>query len=363
MKIKILILALMFVLLVPLYIALDNLTGHEQREIKTSSIVVTISTTSDWARVSFNGASIKDYKVLDKTEGLKDIIVDKTGIILNKNKDNVTETIRLVLELSIFDKKLELVTTKDYNGELIVDIDKTGRYKNNKKTLQVPITIETTSDWTKTELDGATIRNARIIDLNGSSLREPIVGTKSITLAKLNTNDTSYGRVKFLVDLSLDTPIPIVNIEKTNNGITKVNIGELTLENNQTTESIIRNIPLTIETSSNRTEVKFQGIYLRTVKPLENIPETITGLNFISLNYSHSGNSYRKASYLVDIGITANLTNVTLTKNDPGFAIVNLGTYMFANVAKDKNNNSIKYSFDPSRLPVIAVREPLFGFN
>ncbi len=211
MKTKILILILMFIFLIPLYIAVDNLTAGGNREIKTSSIVITVSTTSDWTRVSFDGASIKHSKILDKTEGLKDPIIDSTGIILNKYKSNGTaDIIRMELQLDIFKEKVELVISKDYNGETDLNIDKIGEYKNNKKPLQVPVTLVTTSDWAKLELNGATIRNAQILDVKGTTLREPIVGTKSIILAKLETNDTSYGSARFLVDLSLDNPMPVV---------------------------------------------------------------------------------------------------------------------------------------------------------
>lgn len=357
----------MFVLLVPLYIAVDNLVIHEKREIKTSSIIVIISTSSDWARASFNGASIKDYRVLDKTGGLKDPIIDQTGIILNKYMgDGAQETVKLELELGVFDRNVELVTTKDYNGEMSVNIDKIGEYKNNKKPLQLPITIETTSDWTKVELNGATIRNAKILDIKGATLREPIIGTKSIILAKLEGNDTSSGSAKILLDLSLDTYMPIVTIDKADNGMTKVSVGDLTLENNLTAAKIFKNIPLTIETTSDKTEINFKGLYLRKVKPIEldknDLSESIAGSNFIFLNYSHLGNSYRKASYLIDFGATNTPADITIMKSDPGYTVVNLATYSFASIGKSENK-SITYPIEPSNLPSTTVREPLFELD
>lgn len=367
MKTKILILALMFVLLIPLYIAADNLTGHEKREIKTASIIVTISTTSDWARVSFNGASIKDYKVLDRTDGLKDPIIDQTGVILNKRRENnASETIRLGLEISVFDEKPEIVITKDYTGEVNVRIDGIGEYNNTKKPLQVPVTIETTSDWTKIDFNGATVRNARVLDINGTTLREPIIGTESIILAKLEANDTSYGSAKFLVDLSLDTPMPTVTLEKANNGKSTVTIGGIVFVNDQITSSNLRNIPVTIETTSNKTELSFKGLYIKKAQTLsidnESLIESIVGSDFIFLNYSHAGNSYRKASYLIDFGVTDTPSNITITKNDPGYAVVNFATYDFIDTGRGKNK-SITYSIDPANLQSTATREPLFELD
>lgn len=363
MKAKILILALMFVLLVPLYIAVDNLQFHEKREIKTSSVTVTISTTSDWARISFNGATIKDHEILNKTEGLKDPVIESTGIIINKLKvNNSTETIRLKLELGIYGKKVELVTTKEYNGEVNVGIDKVGEYKNNKKPLQLPVTIETTSDWTKLELNGATIRNARIFDIKGTVLREPVIGTKSIMLAKLKANDTSYGSTKFLMDLSLDTAVPTITLEKADNGVTKVRVGELTLENNQTATKFFSNIPLTIETTSNQTEINFKGLYVRRAKPIiindQNLTKAVVGSDFIFLDNSDSGNSYKKTSYLLDFGMTDAPASITITKNGSGYTVVSLATYAFVDVEK-----SITYAFDPEQLPSTNVREPLFELD
>lgn len=360
MNTKILLLTLMFVLLIPLHIAADNLAANEKREIKTSSVIVTISTTSEWSRVSFNGASIKDYKVLDRTKDLKELIIDPTGIIINKFKDDGSpDAIRLKLKLGIFDNKVELVTTKTYSGEVNVNIDEVGEYKNNKKPLQVPITIETTSDWAKVGLNGVTIRDAKILDIEGTTLREPIIGTESIILAKLEANDTSYGSAKFSVDLSLDTPMPVVTLEKADNGITKVSIGGLILENNGTAVKSFKNIPLIVETTSNKTEINFEGIYFSKAKPVDidkqSLIESIVGSNFIFLNYSHSGNNYRKASYLIDFGITATPTNITIMKNYPGYTVVNFATYDFASIGRREGNKSVTYSINTT-----AVREPLF---
>ncbi len=368
MNAKILILILLFILLIPLYFAVDNLTAGEEREIKTSSIVVTISTTSDWARVSFNGASIKDTKILDKTEGLKNPIIDSTGIILNKYKsNNAPDVIRMELELGIFKEKVELVITKDYNGETDVSIDKIGEYKNNKKPLQIPVTIETTSDWTRLELNGATIRNAQILDIKGTTLREPIIGTKSIILAKIESNDTSYGSAKFLVDISLDNPMPVVTIDKAGNGETTVTIGESVLVNNHTASLNLKNIPLVIETTSNKTEIDFKGLYIRKAKPLEidsqGLIESIVGSDFIILNYSHSGNSYRKASYMVDFGVSDNPASITILKNDPGYTMVNLAAQDFADMGKDKGNEPVTFAIKLGNLPSQAAREPLFELD
>lgn len=368
MKTKIFILILMFLLLIPLYIAVDNLTAGEKREIKTSSIAVTISTTSDWSRISFDGASIKDSKIVEKTEGLKDPIVDSTGIILNRFKSNSPpDIIRMEMELEIFKEKVDLVITKDYNGETNVSIDKTGEYRNDKKPLRVPVTIETTSDWTKLELNGATIRNAQVLDIKGTTLREPIVGAKSIILAKLETNDSSYGSARFLVDLSLDDPMPVVTLEKADNGKTTVMIGESMLVNDRTTSVNLKNIPLMIETTSNRTEINLKGLYIRKAKPLEvddrDLIESMVGSDFILLNYSHPGNSYRKASYMVDFGVSNDSSSISIMKNDPGYTIVNLAENTFAALGKDNVNKSVTYIIKPGNLPSQTAREPLFELD
>ncbi|MCX9011237.1 MAG: hypothetical protein OIN66_08955 [Candidatus Methanoperedens sp.] len=367
MNTKILILALMFVLLIPLNIAANNLTVDGKHEIKTSSIIVTISTTSDWAVVSFNGASVQKYEILDKADGLMVPIMDSSEIMISKYKnDGIPETIRLKLELRIFYENVELGITKDYTGEASVTIDKTGEYRNNKKPLQVPVTIETTSDWTKIDLDGATIRNAAILDIKGIAMREPIIGTKSITLAKVGVNDTSYGSARFLIDMSLDTPMPGITLEKADNGMTRVIIGELTLENNQTAASVLlRNIPLIIETTSNKTQIEFQGLYLRKVNPVEvngqNLTDSMIEENSILLNYSHSGDSYRKARYLVDLGVTDAPSNIIITKNDPGYAVVGLATYDFASIGKS-TNGSVSYPLDTKHLSS-AIEGDMVSFD
>ncbi len=365
---KILILILMFLLLIPLYIAVDNLTSGERHEIKTSTITVTISTTSDWSRISFDGASIKDTKIIDKTGGLKDPVVDSTGIILNRYKNNgAPDIIRMEMELDIFKEEVDLVITKDYNGETNVSIDKTGEYRNDKKPLRVPVTIETTSDWTKLDLNGATIRNAQILDIKGTALREPIVGTKSIVLAKLETNDSSSGSARFLVDLSLNDPMPAVTLEKADNGKTTVTIGDSILVNDMTTSVNLKNIPLMIETTSNWTEIGLKGLYIRRAKPLEidnrDLIESTVGSGFILLNYSHPGNSYRKASYMVDFRVTNGPSGISIMKNDPGYTIVNLGENAFADLGKDNGNKSVTYDIKPESLSSRTVREPLFELD
>lgn len=367
MRTKLLILALMFVLLIPLNIAADNLAGNGKREIKSSEIIVTISTTSDWTRISFNGASIRDYKILDMADGLKAPIVDSNGIIINRYKnDGTLKTIRLELKLSIFNEKVELGITKDYNGETNVTVDKIGEFRNTKKPLHVPVTIETTSDWAKAGLSGATIRNVQVLEVKGTTLREPIIGMKSIILAKTEANDTSYGRARFLVNLSLDTPVPLITLEKANNGMAKASFGESFLENNRTAVKILKNIPLTIETTSNKTEIDFQGLYVRKAKPVDvatqNLNELMIGSDFILLNYSHSGNSYRKASYLIDFGVTGIPANITITKNDPGYSVVSFTAYNFANIGQDENK-STTYSIDPALLPSTKARETLFELD
>ncbi len=365
---KILILILMFLLLIPLYIAVGNLASGERHEIKTSTITVIISTTSDWSRVSFDGASIKGSKIVEKTEGLKDPIIDSTGIILNRyGSNNPPDIIRMEMELDIFKEKVDLVITKDYNGETNVSIDKTGEYRNDKKPLRVPVTIETTSDWTKLDLNGATIRNAQILEIKGTTLREPIVGTKSIILAKLETNDSSSGSARFLVDLSLDDPMPIVTLEKADNGKTTVTIGGSILVNDMATSVNLRNIPLMIETTSNRTEIDLKGLYIRKAKPLEidnsDLIESMIGSDFILLNYSHPGNSYRKASYMVDFGVGNDPSSISIMKNDPGYTIINLGENAFAALGKDNGNKSVTYVIKPESLSSRTAREPLFELD
>ncbi|VVB91317.1 Uncharacterised protein [uncultured archaeon] len=368
MKTKILILVIMFILLIPLYISVGNLTAGENREIKTSSIVVNISTTSDWSRVSFDGASIKNSKILDKTQGLKDPIIDSTGIILNKySSNNAPDIVRMELELDIFKENVDLVISKDFNGETVINIDKIGEYRNNKKPLSMPVIIETTSDWTKLGFNGATIRNAQTLEIKGNKLREPIIGTNSIILAKLETNDTSYGSSKFLVDLSLDNPMPVVTLEKADNGRTTVTIGESILVNDQTTLLNLKNIPLIIETTSNKTEIDFKGIIIRKVMPLEVDSQeqvgSIVGSDFILLNYSHSGNSYRKASYLVDFGVSDYNASISIMKNDPGYTVVNLATYDFADIGKNNDNKYVTYTIEPENLQSRTGREPLFELD
>jgi len=219
---------------------------------------------------------------------------------------------------------IKFYLVKDPLGLASVEINGIGTLADYSLPLKVPLRIKTNSSFSKISFFGAKILSANIDDNSRTAIYS--VTNDSMLLNNLRRANLN---LNFSANLSSQEAFPTILLEKGNEGGLQVNLGEFIYYNNHTGNRTLKNLIITVEMTSNRSQIFFDGGRIVKGKLLQsdeqNLEESIVGQDFIYLKYSHGGDQFRRAKYLLDLDLSKN-SKLVIYKNNTGFVNVRIGS-------------------------------------
>jgi hypothetical protein len=249
--------------------------------------------------------------------------------------------------MKVLQSPVKLTLSKDTMGLAHVAVEGVGSLDNTHQPIALPIHLSTDSSLAKLSFSGVSIEGLRIEELKGTSVR-PVAGRSSIYIANPGEEAVS---LNLTANLSIEEELPTVVLEKGDPGTFSAKIGDYEYFNKKTGARTIKNLPVTIEMTSNKTQVFFEegGIAQGTILQLDgqDLQQSVIGDDFLYLSYSHDGSSFRRASYRLDLNLS-NKSKLVIYKNNAGFVNVKLGekSYFSTDMSKDQPYISGSYRLD-----------------
>ena len=309
---KAFILLCFLILSIPLFIALQSLSDQGRE----STLDLNFNSTSEWTSLRVDGANIIQANSLQSP--LKMDYGSDNIIIREPGKFTIRAKIRAIQGL------IKFYLAKAPLGQASVEIKGIGVLEDTYQPLKIPIGIKTNSSMSKVTFSGMSIVSANIDELK-SRTTYPIITNNSIFIRNPYREDIN---LNLTTNISYQETFPTILLEKGNDGTLKVNVGDYAYYNNQTGNRTVRGLLVTIEMTSNKSQVFFDGGAIAHGKVLQldgqDLQESIVGDNFIYLKYSHDGNAFRRARYLLDLNLSGN-SKLTIYKNNSGFVNVMVG--------------------------------------
>lgn len=301
-----------FLLCIPLFFAAQTLVGSGS----TSTLDITMNQSSDWSHLIFNGATISGITIIHAPGqvGYKQdtLMVNGSGITqVRVSLSNIPDTLKISLE-------------KDSKGTSSAVIAGVGTLTNVQEPVLLPITLSTNSTYAAVRLTGMEIDHVTINSLTGID-QLPFVDKNLILLQNLSGQDAEVSLTAYAT-FSQDRPL--VTIEKGDGGIADATVDHYEYTNNKKGQTTISNLPVTLELTSNMTQVFFNDASITKGKILQvdnpSPSEDIIGNSFIYLKYPDTDNTFHRATYVLDLNVTDQST-ITAYKNNDGFVHISIG--------------------------------------
>jgi hypothetical protein len=335
-----------------LFIANQSLSS----DTVSSSLDLSLNSSSAWTQLRLEGATITGLEVVGPSPGIK----HSGDAILMEGPGKA----RIKAIISVTQNPVRLFLTKDLMGQASADIEGKGRIENLNQPLAIPISLRTNSTKAKIGFNGLSIKKSSIEDLKGTAYR-PIIMENSIAIVNPLGREL---KLNLLASASVNDEFPTVILEKGDNGTFQAKVGNWVYSNNKTGKRTIRNLPVTIEMTSNMTQIFFDGadISQGSIAQIDDqgLQASIIGDNFLFLNYNLDGNTFRRATFLMDLNYSQK-SRLTIYKNDSGFVVAKIAkkNYFLSNSSKTNSYVSGSFAFgdlndDDNPLKKISV--PLY---
>lgn len=334
-NIKTFILICFFVLLIPLLLAAHSLSGGDD-DFESATLEMRFNSSSQWTQLRVEGASIDGIKKLSDAN-----LSCSDNTIYLKNSGEA----KVKVKINAFESPIKFSLSKDSIGQAFVEIKDVGVLENTGQPLAVPIHLHTDSSFAKLKFQGINIKEAKI---NDSNLTEvvPIIVKDSITIDNPKLKDID---INLVANLSFDDELATIVLEKDDGGIFWAKMNEHTYENNKNGNTTVRNLPVTVEMTSNKTQIFFDGgeIIKGTLTYIDDhdLQGSVIGNDFIYLKYSNDGNNFRRATYLLDLNLSQN-SKLVIYKNSTGFVNVKLGEISYSCTDINKVQTYLSESYD-----------------
>ncbi|OPY52220.1 MAG: hypothetical protein A4E49_01915 [Methanosaeta sp. PtaU1.Bin112] len=325
-------------------------------DVASTYLDINLNSSSSWTQIRLEGATITGLEVMSSSSGIKHsgdaILMEGPG------KARVRATINAI------QNPVNVYLTKDVMGQASADINGIGRIENLNQPMTIPISLRTNSSMAKIGFNGLSIKKSSIKEMKGNAYR-PIITDSSIAI------DNPLGReleLDLLANASVYDEFPAFTMQKADNGTFQAKIGDWIYNNNKTIKRTIKNLPVTVEMTSNMTQIFFDGAEISrgwtTQIDDQGLQANILGDNFIFLNYLLDGSTFRRASFLMDLNYSRN-SKLAIYKNNSGFVRVRIANrdYFLANSSKTKTYVTGSFALDDlndDNRPVKKLSVPLY---
>jgi hypothetical protein len=310
---KTFLLLVFFILCIPLFFAAQSLVGGGG---STSTLDVTVNQSSDWSHVSFDGATISGISII-RAPGLvgynhDTLMVNGSGITqVRVSLSNIPDTVKISLD-------------KDSTGTASAAIAGVGTLDNVQESIPIPITLSTNSTTAAIRLTGMEIDHATITSLSGTD-QLPVIDRNLILLQ--NPSGQNAG-VSLTAYATFTQDRPLITVEKGDGGIADAMVDHYEYVNDQQGQTTVSNLPVTLEMTSNMTQIFFNNASITQGKILtvdnQNSAENIIGDSFLYLKYPDTDNTFHRATYILDLNANDQST-ITAYKNNEGFVHISVG--------------------------------------
>jgi hypothetical protein len=335
-----------------LFFANQSLSG----DVVSSSLDLSLNSSSAWTQLRLEGATITGLEVQDPSLGIKHsgdaILMEGPG----KGK------IKAII--SVTQNPVRLFLTKDLMGQASVDIGDIGRIENINQPVTIPISLRTNSTQAKISFNGLNIKKSSIEGMKGTAYR-PAITEGSISIA--NPLGKEF-ELDLLARASVYDEFPTVVLEKGDNGTFQANVGNWVYNNNKTGKRTVRNLPVTVEMTTNMTQIFFNGANISQGKITQiddgGLQASIIGDNFLFLKYDLDGNTFRRANFLMDLNYSQR-SRLTIYKNDSGFVSAKIANKNYFLAKSSKTDSYVSDSFTLGELkddeiPMKSISVPLY---
>jgi len=330
--IKTFVLLCLLALLPLLFVAYQSLNSNEL----SSTLDLSLNSSSNWTQLRLEGATILGLEDLDSPTQIKHS--DNAILMEGPGKTKIRAIVR------IDHNPVTFFLTKDLMGQASAEINGIGKIENLRQPITIPISLRTNSTQAKIGFNGLVIKKSNIINLRGAAYR-PVITESSISLTNPLGNEV---RLDLLVGASVFNETPYVFLEKGDKGIFQAQIGTYVYRDNNNGKRTIRNLPVTVEMTSNKAQINFDGAQISQGKitqiDSQDLQTSILGDNFIFLQYSHNGTAFRRANVQLDLSINQT-PHLTISKNNAGFVGVRIenNSYFLSNSSKTDSYVSQSY--------------------
>jgi hypothetical protein len=296
----------------PLFAAFQNI-GESSREYPLG---INFNSTSGWTRLQLEGAEIVEAmpqnNQIEMDWGPDYILIKEPGkFAINAKIRTAQRSIKFIME-------------KDPLGLASVEINDIGTLDDLNLPMKVPLRIKTNSSFGKITFTGVKILSASTNERHGTATYS--IDNNSISLNNPPKSDLD---INFAVNLSSQDASMMIVLEKGNDGSLQANLGNFVYYNNQTGNKKLKNLIMTVEMTSNKSQIFFdQGRIVKgEVLQLDerDLEENIIGQDFIYIKYSHGGDQFRRAKYLLDLDLNDN-NKLVIYKSNTGFVNVREGS-------------------------------------
>ncbi|VVB69475.1 Uncharacterised protein [uncultured archaeon] len=330
--IKTFILLCILVLAVPLFIANQSLSGNDI----TSTLELSLNSSANWTQLRLEGATITGVEVLDNTASIRQS--NDALFMEGPGRSEVKLGIRVTQD------PVRFFLSKDVMGQAFAEIKGIGRLGNINQPLTIPVSLRTSSSLSKIDFRGLIIQQSTVEGLKGAAY-PPIIRNDSISLANPLGNDVE---LDLLARVSVYDEFPIIVLEKGDKGTLQAEVGNYAYSNNKTGKRTIRNLPVTVEMTSNMTQIFFDGGEISQGKIIkidnQSLQSSIIGDNFLFLKYGHDGNTFRRASLLLDLNYS-DKSGLTIYKSNSGFVGVTIGDRSYFLVNSSETDSELSKSY------------------
>lgn len=298
---------------------------------------IDFSSTSDWAQVDIEGASIYDVDVKDSSG-----IISHEGnslMLKGPGKGNVQ------VNLNVTEGFVRFYLSKGSAGEATAEIKDIGLLENPYRPVSLPVHIQTNSPYAKVSFSGMSLVEVSPSPTKDANESFFDIVENSFILKNPEGNPID---VNLTANFSFKDDLPTIILEKADRGILHAKIGEYTYYNNRTGERTIDNLPIEVNMTSNKSQIFFDGGEIARARAIQvdsqDLLQNTVGENFIYLWYSHDGSSPRKASYLLDVS-DSSLKSLTIYKNNAGSVDVTVGGQRFSSSGNGSDLPYVSESF------------------
>lgn len=298
---------------------------------------IDFSSTSDWAQVDIEGASIYDVDVKDSTGTISH--EGNSLMLKGPGKGNVQ------VNLNVTEGFVRFYLSKGSTGEATAEIKDIGLLENPYRPVSLPVHIQTNSPYAKVSFSGMSLVEVSPSPTKDANESFFDIGENSFILKNPEGNPID---VNLTANFSFKDDLPTIILEKADRGILHAKIGEYTYYNNRTGERTIDNLPIEVNMTSNKSQIFFDGGEIARARAIQvdsqDLLQNTVGENFIYLWYSHDGSSPRKASYLLDVN-DRSLKSLTIYKNNAGSVDVTVGGQRFSSSGNGSDLPYVSESF------------------